>query len=74
MIRSNGKNMNNHKGIARININTNGLWNPDTHNIVLSKSNDNIGFSVKMVEINNELPITSLQLANSLLEKFRLNK
>jgi hypothetical protein len=66
--------MNNYKSIATININTNGLWNPDTHNIVLSKSNDNSGFTVKMVEINTEVPITSLQLANNLLEKFRLNK
>jgi hypothetical protein len=49
------------------------LWNPQTHNILLSYDpNYDAGFSVKIVSIYDTQPITDLKEAEQVLKKFRI--
>ena len=51
----------------------NKLWNPQTHNILLSYDpNCNTGFSVKIVAVYDTPPITNLNEAEEVLQKFRI--
>lgn len=52
----------------------NKLWNPQTHNILLSYDPNYVtGFSVKIVAVYDDTPpITDLDKAKQVLQKFRI--
>jgi hypothetical protein len=60
--------------IKDINIKFNNkLWNPQTHNILLSYDPNYVtGFSVKIVAVYDTPPITNLDKAKQVLKKFRI--
>jgi hypothetical protein len=50
-----------------------GVWNPQTHNILLSYDPlATAGFIVKIVSVNDEPPITSFKEADEILKKFKI--
>jgi len=50
-----------------------GVWNPQTHNILLSYDPlAKAGFTVKIVSVNDEPPITSFKEADEILKKFKI--
>jgi hypothetical protein len=61
-----------HTKIKNISIKfNNGVWNADTHSIILTRdTSSKLGFTIKMT--NNINP--DLTLANDLLKKFRINQ
>jgi hypothetical protein len=62
-----------YKKVANINIKmTPGTWDPDKQNIVVSRDEkSSLGFSVKIVPVEDEAPIVDLTQANAILQKFR---
>jgi hypothetical protein len=66
----------NHTQIKTITINVNnGLWNSETHNIVLSHDpTSSSKIKIKLVPVYDDGPITDLSMSQLVLEKFRLNK
>lgn len=66
----------NYTQIKTITINVdNGVWNPDKHNILLSYDPTSANkLSVKLIPIEDTLPIVNMNMAENVLKQFRLNK
>ena len=78
MIKNKGKNMNkfDYSNIRSLNLNFNGpRWNSTTHNVTVSHDPNSPGkFLIKMTPVYHEPEILSVDDANQVLEKFKLNK
>ena len=62
----------NYKQIKTININMNtGCWNPETHNILLTRDETKKeGFTIKILSVDEDIiPITDFSAAANLLQK-----
>lgn len=65
-----------HTKIKNISIKfNNGVWNADTHNIILTRDTaSKLGFTIKMTNTTDKNVVPDLTLANDLLKKFRITQ